>query len=428
VNDLSEISFGLDISRPAMLETRNTAQILRGIASGEWRELVSRVRALPANSAAQKEAKIALPFCTFAGVFSYRKNTGLIRHSGQVGIDLDALGDTGAVAVIQAAVADVYCLAAFRSTRGEGVRLIFRIPPCPAENHAVAFEQVSLHVRRVYGHNPDESGKDVSRASFVSFDQGLWFNPSAGVLPINLPNATQRFRERESLCRTPYAGELALTCWSWYGRHYATTLPSQDGTVKTHQSLLDLGKKIALHAHQIKEPVTDRIIDVAFQAWLEAYRQQGLTLRCSPDEYRHELVVSVKGAERKPWFKSAAEKWLRWKKHKQFPRDGLPHEKILFAIRQHCAESKNHEFFIGVRDAGLLADTSKDTASRLLKQLCVAKRIEKIGERRQLRHAQSYRLLNDLLVPGPRQHPGPNQQHAIQQHSSEPCLREDGCG
>jgi hypothetical protein len=393
VNCPAEISFGLDVRQPSRLETRNTAQVLFGIRAGEWREPVARVRELPADSAEQKTAKLALPFCTWAGVFTRRSNDGLVNHSGQVGIDLDGLGEAGAVAVLQAAVADVHCLAAFHSARGEGVRLIFRIPPCSPENHAVAFEQVALHVRALYGHEADTSGKDVSRASFVSFDNGLWFNAAALVLPIQLPGETQRVLASYRCVSSPlYSGQLAEIWPVWYGRHYANTAPVSGETVKTHGNLLDLGKAIAIHAHKIKTPMTTRIIDVTFESWLRELQRQGVTLRCAPDDYRAEFETSVKGCERKSWFKTAAEKWTRWTRHTDFPHCGKPHKKILFAIRQHCAESKSQDFFIGARDAGLVAGASYVTAWRMLKKLCADGDLEKLGERRQLRHAQTYRL------------------------------------
>jgi hypothetical protein len=272
------------------------------------------------------------------------------------------------------------------------VRLIFRIPPCSPENHVAAFEQVAVHVRHTYKHEADESGKDVSRASFVSFDNGLWFNAAALVLPIQLPADTQRFRAQNSLCVTPYSGQLALTCWNWLGRHFASTAPVSGDTVKTHKNILDLGLAIALHAERIKEPVTARLIDSAFESWLREHNRQGVRLRCPADDYRRELLVSVRGAERKPWFKSAAEKWTRWTRHKEFPHDGLPGEKILFAVRQHCADAKTDEFFLGVRDAALVSGGSKETAGRLLRKLCVSGYLEKTGGRRQPRHAQTYRL------------------------------------
>ena len=388
------VSFGLDVRRPDLLETRSTSDVLLGIQSGAWQDTVARVRSLPPDSTEQKEAKLTLPYATWAGEFSRRSISGLVRHSGQIGVDLDDLGEAGAVAVLQAAVADRFCLAAFRSARGEGVRLIFRIPPCSPENHAVAFEQVAEHVRNTYGRDADESGKDVCRASFVSFDRGLWFNPSADVLPIILPDGTQRLKGIYSLCATPYAGELALTCWNWFGRHFANTAPVSGETVKTHGALLALGKAMALHAERIRETLTARQIDSAFESWLHEHNRQGVRLRCSADEYRRELRDNIAGARRKNWFKSAAEKWIRWTRHKEFPHDALPHGKILFAVRQHCADAGNNEFFIGARDAGLVAGVSFRTAARAIHKLCANGHLEKIGERRQPRHAQTYRLID----------------------------------
>jgi len=389
---LPRISFGEDVRRPDRLKARNAGAVLRGIARGDWQTQVARVRELPADSAEQKSAKLALPYALWSGVFSRRCNTGLVQHSGQVGIDLDGLGEAGAVAVLQAAVADVYCLAAFRSARGEGVRLIFRIPPCSPENHVAAFEQVALHVRTHYGHEPDTSGRDVARASFVSFDRGLWFNAAAEVLPIVLPGDTQRYSRHNRCVSSVYAGELALTCWTWYGQHFANTSAREGGTAKTHRSLLDLGKAVALHAERIREPLTARQIDAAFDAWLSEHSRQGVRLRCDPDDYRREFQDSIRGAERKPWFKSAAEKWVRWKRHPDFPHDGLPHEKIFFAVRQHCADAGSAEFFLGVRDAALIAGVGFKTGSRMLSKLVADGHLEKRGARRLPRHAQEFRL------------------------------------
>jgi hypothetical protein len=389
------VSFGLDVRQPDRLETRTTGDLLLGIRDGHWRDSVARVRSLLPDSAEQRQAKLQLSYACWAGTFSRRANTGLLRHSGQVGVDLDGLGDTGAVTVIQTAVADRFCLAAFHSARGEGVRLIFRIPPCSPNNHVVAFEQVAEHISNTYGREPDLSGKDVSRASFVSFDRGLWLNPSAEILPNVLPHDTQRF-EGETRCvsPSPYSGQLAVTCWDWFGRHYANTTQAVGGTAKTHRSLLDLGKAIALHAERIREPLTHRQIDAAFSAWLSEHARLGITIRCDPAEYQRELLVSIRGAERKPWFKRAADVWLRWTRHKQFPHAALPHEKILFAIRQHCADAKSETFFLGVRDASLVAGVSFKTAARMLCKLIAAGHLEKLAERRLPREAQTFRLRN----------------------------------
>ena len=389
---LPPISFGENILRPDRLETRNTQEVLLGIRDGYWEDAVTRVRSLPADSPEQKKAKLELPYCTWAGVFTRRCNPGLTQHSGQCGVDLDDLGESGAVAVLQTAVADIYCLAAFRSTRGEGVRLIFRIPNCSPQQHVNAFEQVAEHVRKNYHHEPDTSGRDVARASFLSFDRGLWFNAGAEILPIRMPDDTQRLYYNNR-CVSIYAGQLAETWPSWYGRHYASNAPSQDGTVKTHRNLLDLGKAVALHARKTESPLTPQIIEAAFEAWVTEHDRNGIQLRCLKSEYQAEFLNSVNGCSRKAWFKSAAEKWVRWRKHANFPHDGLPSEKILFAIKQHCAESGSNKFFLGARDAALIVGGHFNTAARLMRKLTADGHLEKIGERRLPRHAQTYRLL-----------------------------------
>ncbi len=391
-NITAPISFGLDVTKPGKLETRSTGDVLVDIQSGVWQEPVLRVRSLPHDSDEQKAAKKLLPYATWAGVFGYRANERLLQHSGQIGVDLDDLGEAKAVSTIQKAVADRFCLAAFCSIRGEGVRLLFRIPPCSPEHHYIAFEQTAGHVRNTYGCDVDESGKEVSRPSFVSFDRGLWLNPSADVLPIILPVSHSGIGGITRCVPSLYAGKLAVTSWNWLGRHYANTSPVTGDMVKTHKNILGLGLAIALHAERIKEKLTASHIESAVSAWWQEHEKQGVRLRGSLDEYHRELRQSIEGARRKSWFKSAAEKWLRWTRHKDFPHDAMPPEKILFAIRQHCAESKSNDFFIGARDAGLVAGVSYRTAARVIRKLCDDGQLEKNGERRQLRHAQTYRL------------------------------------
>ena len=394
VTPLPSISFGTDLRRPDLLETRPTQDLLLGIRDGHWQDAVNRVRSLPTNSAEQKAAKIQLPFCTWAGVFTQRRNSGLVQHAGQCGVDLDGLGETGAIAVLQTAVADPFCLAAFRSTRGEGVRLIFRIPQCSSEQHFAAFEQVAAHVRKIYNHEPDISGRDVGRASFVSFDRGLWLNVGAKTLPILFATETQRFTSSYRCVSPPlYGGMLAETCWSWFGRNHASAIPRVNGIGKTHFNLLDLGKAIAIHAHKVNSPLTPAIIDIAFDAWRNELVRNDVQLRCAPENYKTELITSVQGCVVKPWFKAAVEKWQRWARHKEFPIDGLPDEKILFAIRKHCWESKNREFYLGVRDAGLIAGVGYVTAWRMLRKLVTLGYLVKIGKPLHARHSQTYRLL-----------------------------------
>ena len=243
--------------------------------------------------------------------------------------------------------------------------------------------------------NLTRPAKNVSRASFVSFDAGLWFYGLAEVLPIETGLVHSGITtQTRCVSSALYSGQLEVTCWTWYGRHLAATSPRTDGTAKTHRSLLDLGKAVVLHAERIGERLNERHISAAFDAWLAEHARQGVRLRCSPSDYRREFVASVRGVEGKPWFRSAADKWLRWTRHKDFPKAGMPHERILFAIRQHCADAGGNEFFLGVRDAALITGGHFNTGARMLRKLVADGHLEKVAERRQPRHAQTYRLIS----------------------------------
>jgi hypothetical protein len=399
------ISFGLNIRKPQELQTRTTGEVLESIHDGEWREQILNLRTMPQDSKQQHEAKKRLPFVTWSGVFRRRANDGLENHAGQIGIDLDDLSAADCTKAVQDAVADPFCLAAFKSARAGGVRLLFRIPPCNAEEHDSAFEQVAEHVRNVYGHEPDTSARDVSRASFVSFDEGLWCYPNAQVLPVilDLAHSDGCFgsccEAHRCVPSATYSVESARTLWGRMGSFHVGDAVKQDGSVFTHVKLLDLGKAMALHAKRINHTLTGRDYDEAVRSWLTEHQRKGLRLRGDFVEYRAELRTSVEGARRKRWFTASAEKWTRWTRHPDFP--DRPEERLLFAIRKHCEDAGSPDFFIGARDAGLLCGVSFRTGARLLGRLVGNRKLQLLtvpGEHLPF-HAYEYRLVNSGASP-----------------------------
>jgi hypothetical protein len=390
------VSFGLQVQRPWKLQTRTTGNVLASIRDGEWREPILDLRAMPPDSDQQREAKRELPFVTWSGVFSYKANDKLIQHSGQIGIDLDHLSAADCTRAMQDAVADPFCLAAFKSARGGGVRLLFRIPRCNAKSHDDAFEQVAEHVRNVYGHAPDPQTRDVSRASFVSFDEGLWCYPNAKALPVIIDLSHSDYSS-VSRCVTPavYSGHLAIAPWVWMGRYHVGNMVKPDGTVFTHAKLLNLGKAMALHAERIDHVLSHQDVYDAARAWFFEHERKGLRLRCGLDEYRAELHISVEGARSKQWFKASVEKWTRWTRHPDFPKH--PVERLLFAIRKHCEDAATRDFFLGARDAGLVCGASYRTGARLLKRLVRIGKLKLLTmpDNRLPFHALDYRLIDD---------------------------------
>jgi hypothetical protein len=313
-----------------------------------------------------------------------------------VAIDLDNLGADGATTVLQTAVADRFCKIAFRSATAKGVRLIFACPECSPEIHRFVFQRVAEHVRRQYGIEPDTSGSDVARACFVSFDQGLWLNTSAETLPGLADCLTTH---NDPLC---VVGQSCQPCLSegdlntlayGLGESRAYCPVRDDGTAETHISLVHLGLDLVVRYRRHGLILTRAEIERAFSGWLTSCKRQGLRFRNSPDIYREELEVAIRGAERKPWLGRVVDFWRRWTYEPGFPEAGSSDERLAWAIRQQCAQRGTPKFFLSARDAATITGTTFKAANDTLHRLIARGVIRRAGKRLRARHAQEYRLL-----------------------------------
>lgn len=382
------VSFGKNLKGRYLVE-KPTEWCLDGIRSGMWKEEVEKVRTTicPDERRALKEA---LPYFTPSGTFKRRKATELKRHSGQMIMDLDNLTKPERIKAIQMAVADPFCMAAFHSAGGEGIKLIFRVPEMDPNQHYAVFPQVSERTKAIYKHSPDPSGRDVSRACFVSYDQGLWMNPSAEMLPVEIPlNPPQVHNGYISLCTCIPAEELVRISYDRVPYHV-----KPDGTVYTHFQLLALAKDLALHAKKRGVQLKDPEISLAASTFVRGTRASGKRLSRQQSSYESELKTMVSEIEKKEWFHDAASKWSRWRLDPEFPSKESNQDQLMFAIKRHCAEHRSKIFFIGARDAGLVIDANKNAAWKTLNELVRNGILEKLPKPKNPRHAQSYRLVN----------------------------------
>lgn len=124
----------------------------------------------------KNKLKKQLPCILFAGVFSRRAIDGLKEHSGYLVLDMDDLDD---VEKTKNEIKEIpYVVLAFVSPSGKGLKFVIKIPECTAKEHSEYFREF----KRQYDYlNLDESGKDVSRVCFESYDPNLYFNPNAEI-------------------------------------------------------------------------------------------------------------------------------------------------------------------------------------------------------------------------------------------------------
>ena len=126
--------------------------------------------------------KKSAPVVTISGSFSERKADGLRKHSGYIAIDIDNLDDPAETK--KRIAADTYIYSAFISISGKGLCLIIKID---GTRHLDAFNAIAAYLYNEYQLIVDQSGKDVSRARFVSYDPFLLLNLKSTTFKKYLP-------------------------------------------------------------------------------------------------------------------------------------------------------------------------------------------------------------------------------------------------
>lgn len=146
---------------------------LTGIKGGKWQDRVLHVRTLQDHKE-RATAKQKCPLVRVSGSFSGQSDKDLRRHSGFIAIDLDSIENPNSVKELLAN--DRYVYAAFISISGTGLCLLFRID---GTRHLDSFEGISAYLYESYQLITDQTGKNVSRARFVSYDPYMVLNTDA---------------------------------------------------------------------------------------------------------------------------------------------------------------------------------------------------------------------------------------------------------
>ena len=171
---------------------------LEGVQSGRWQDIALEVRSAPTKEIKDLKKKTA-PVVTPSGSFSERKVDGLRKHSGFIAIDIDNLDDPAAVK--KRIGSDSYIYAAFISISGKGLCLIIKID---GTRHLDAFNSIAAYLYNEYQIIVDQSGKDVSRARFVSYDPFLMLNTKSATFKKYLPKKKEQKHPKVMFIKTDF--------------------------------------------------------------------------------------------------------------------------------------------------------------------------------------------------------------------------------
>lgn len=152
---------------------RHVNHVLNRIKTGSSKDLIYQLR-----TTGDQSLKPKLPSILFSGHFSYRNAKSLIQHSGFICLDFDKFPDSDTLLTWKDSLeTDDYTYCIFLSPSGNGLKLIVKIPPI-AENHKGYFAALKEYYKCPYF---DDSGSDVSRLCYESYDPYLTINQNSVV-------------------------------------------------------------------------------------------------------------------------------------------------------------------------------------------------------------------------------------------------------
>ncbi|GGH28410.1 DUF927 domain-containing protein [Sphingobacterium alkalisoli] len=161
------------------------------IRSDKYKDHIEKLRTTD-NKDIRKTLKNVLDFFTFSGVFTKRIADGLKKHSGLIVLDFDDLSADD-VARLKTDFSSLdFVAAVFVSPSGNGLKVVVRISgekafPTVAAYQLQAFRQLAQFFDDNFDIKIDESGKDVPRVCFVSWDPTAFYNDKATVIEVNPP-------------------------------------------------------------------------------------------------------------------------------------------------------------------------------------------------------------------------------------------------
>jgi VirE-like protein len=208
VNELSEIRvsfFKAPIFNIEKNKDLSIAEAYQLMKSEEYKEPTSYMRSLHNKNEREKYKREKLDYITFCGAFSKRDRDGLIKPSHLLPIDIDAIG-IDVPHVIEVIRNDPKTknnlVMGYVTPSGEGYRPIYLIDSSLFTQglyYSAISQYLSILCNVPLSHF-DQSCKDVSRASFLCYDENAYLNPeydSGNITPFIITEDLQELIEKK---------------------------------------------------------------------------------------------------------------------------------------------------------------------------------------------------------------------------------------
>lgn len=174
----------------------HTYQIIDAIKNGRWSKQIESFRN-ETDSAIAKQIKYNLPCFIVSGVFKERNESGLEDYSYLLIADIDNLSKSE-LSMCKAKMIDDPCVMCFFESPSKGLKVIVSVNTHSSAHKEYAFPSMKKYLESLLGVEVDPSGKDICRLCFVSYDPGLYFNPSAIDLDVDVSEPAEYYSVQDN--------------------------------------------------------------------------------------------------------------------------------------------------------------------------------------------------------------------------------------
>tara|TARA_R110002020_G_scaffold324685_1_gene540325 strand:- start:192 stop:2519 length:2328 start_codon:yes stop_codon:yes gene_type:complete len=212
------ITYNKKTTNPADVRSVDLFKSLSAIKDGKFKSEVSKVR-VETNKERRGVLKNLLSGFVFSGTFSYRSKTKLKQSSGLAMLDFDEVQDLDELR--SQVDADNYTFSSFVSPSGNGLKALVRIPLVPDDK---TYKEYYLKIQEHYDRyaKTDDSTKDISRFTYVSYDPDLYLNTDSEVFTDKFIAKERPITEVTNIPLTDQ-DEIAERLEKWFVKKYSTT-------------------------------------------------------------------------------------------------------------------------------------------------------------------------------------------------------------
>ena len=173
-------------------EERSLILILKDIQTGVYKEQIEKIRALMSQGKEEEAEALKFKLKSFStsATFSERRLPEFLKmYNSHVHLDFDNVEPDQLDNAVEKATASPYTVACFISARGSGIKVLVEVDS-NAENHGIAYQQVSAYYENLLGRKSDPRCKDRGRLCFMSYDPNLYKNLKNEKFKIEIPDTS----------------------------------------------------------------------------------------------------------------------------------------------------------------------------------------------------------------------------------------------